>query len=209
MKSRVHVSVAALFLLITAGLIFIERSAGARTPQDPEQTLNIERYPDEPLQLVDLKIGSLSVKGDIKQKYRERVSKWGTDSVKFSEKDDWFKRVSVTVRNTSDKPIYGVEAYLLLKPQGFSMLFSLPVTASRELHQNPLQPGTEIELSVSERMLNLSLANMQQSGADPTKSEISFSLDVARFSPELQWYRGKLLRPDSAVPHKWVPVNAP
>ena len=29
------------------------------------------------------------------------------------------------------------------------------------------------------------------------------------FSQELQWYRGKLVRPDSAVPGKWVPADDP
>jgi hypothetical protein len=29
------------------------------------------------------------------------------------------------------------------------------------------------------------------------------------FSNELQWYRGKLLKPDSVTPNKWVPVDGP
>jgi len=179
--------------------------------QTPElnKVLEIERYPDEPLQLVDLRIGTQPVKDRIKPKFKDNISKWGIDSVKFNEKDDWFKRVSITLRNTSDKPIYGVQGYLFFKPLGYPMIFSLSLSASKELRHDPLQPGAEIELSVNQGLLNLTLADLKNHGADVKHADLSISLDTVIFTEELRWYRGKLLRPDAVVPGKWVPADQP
>lgn len=206
-KSHLWVTVAVLLLAFTIWLG--NRASVAVRAQDFDRVLEIETYPDEPLQLVNLRIGTQSVKDSIKQKFRDSASKWGTDSVKFKEKDDWFKRVTITLRNTSDKPVYGVSGFLFFKPLGFPMIFSLTLTNSKALHQNPLQPGEEIELTVSPGMLNHTLEDLKDRGADVTNAAISFSLDKVIFSDDLQWYRGKVLRPDTAVPGKWVPVDQP
>ncbi len=61
MKPRMHVWLAVLLLVITAVLVVIEPgSTGAQTQQELERTLDIERYPDEPFQLISLKIGEQS-----------------------------------------------------------------------------------------------------------------------------------------------------
>jgi hypothetical protein len=179
----------------------------AVSAQEPDKVLEIERYPNEPLQLVELRIGTKSIKDHIKQKFKDPKSKWGIDSVKFAEQDDWVKRVSITLRNTSDKPVYGVNGFLFLKPLGFPVIFSLALTNSKALYQNPLQPGEEIELTVTPAMLNQTLEDAKDRGANVSGAGVSFSLDTVIFSDDLQWYRGKLLRPDSAVPGKWVPID--
>lgn len=207
-NSSLWVSVCVLVLALAAW-IGNNASHAPIQAQGADRVLEIERYPDEPLQLVNLKIGTQSVKDRIKQKTKDNISKWGIDSVKFNEKDDWFKRVSVTVRNTSDKPVLGLQAYLFFKPAGFPMIFSLPLTFSKELKHDPIQPGAELELSVNQGLLNHTLADLKSRGAEVTRSDVSFSLDTVIFSDELQWYRGKLLRPDSATPNKWVPIDEP
>jgi hypothetical protein len=175
--------------------------------QEPDKVLEIQRYPDEPLQLVELRVGDKSVKDDIKLKFKSPSSKWGLDSVKFEEKDDWVKRVSITVRNASDKPVYGVQGFLFFQPRGFPTLFSVQLTNSKALNQNPLKPGEEIELTVDPAMLNQTLENIKAHGAEVSGAGVSFSLDTVWFSKDSQWHRGKLLHPDSAVPGKWVPVQ--
>jgi len=202
LKSHLWVTVAVVLLAFTAGI----GSAVTVYAQEPDKVLEIERYPDEPLQLVNLRIGTQSVKEHIKQKFKDPRSKWGIDSVKFEENDDWVKRVSITLRNTSDKPVYGVNGYLFFKPLGFPMSFSVALTSSKALYQTPLQPGEEIELTVTPEMLNQTLENVKNHGAEVSSAVVSFSLDKVSFSKDLQWYRGKLVHPDSAVPGKWVPV---
>jgi hypothetical protein len=182
--------------------------AGVQT-HETDRVLEIERYPDEPLQLVNLRLGTQSIKEAIKPKFKDKISKWGTDRVKFTEKDDWVKRISITLRNTSDKPVYGLQSYLFFKPVGFPLMFSLSLTASKELRHEPLQPGAEIELTVNQGLLNQTLEDVKQRGANLSGAVVSFSLDTVMFSEELRWYRGKLLRRDSAIPSKWVPVDQP
>jgi hypothetical protein len=207
-KSPLWVTVIVLVLALAA-LTGNEASRALVQTQEADRMLEIERYPDEPLQLVNLRIGTQSVKDRIKQKIKDNKSKWGIDSVKFNEKDDWFNRVSITMRNTSDKPVYGLQAYLFFKPVGFPMIFSLALTGSKELRRDPLPPGAEIELSVNQGLLNHTLTDVNYRGANLSHAVVSFSLDTVIFSDELRWYRGKLLRPDSAMPGKWVPVDEP
>jgi hypothetical protein len=196
-------------VFVLALAVWIGNKSKPVQTQEVDRILEIERYPDEPLQLVNLRIGTRSVKELVKQKFKDNKSKWAIDSVTFKEKDDWVKRLSITFRNTSDKPIYGVQGLLFFKPAGFPMMFSLQLTHSKHLRREPLQPGAEIELSIDEKLLNQTLENAKNHGADLRGAALSFSLETVIFSDELRWSRGFLVRPDSAVPDKWVPVDDP
>ena len=136
---------AALFVFALAVVVWIGNQSSPVQTQELERVLEIERYPNGPLELVKLSIGRRSVKDQIKQKFKDDQSKWAIDSVKFKEKDDWVKRLSITFRNASDKPIYGLQGLLFFKPVGFSMMFSLQLTHSKQLRREPLQPGAEID----------------------------------------------------------------
>ena len=207
LKSSLWVTVAVLVLAL-AVWVANEGSHAAVQTQKTDKVLEIERYPNEPLELANLSIGTQPVKDRIKPKLKENKSKWGIDSVKFNEKDDWYKRVSITLRNTSDKPVYGLHAYLFFKSAGSPIVFSMPLT-SRELWNDPLAPGDEIELSVNQGQLNQTLADIKNRGTDASDAVVSFSLDTVVFSEVLLWYRGKLVQPDLTTPGKWVPVDQP
>ena len=207
LKSSLSVTVAVL-VFVLAVWVANDRSHAAVQTQETDKVLEIEKYPNEPLELVKLNIGPQSVKNLIKPKFKDNKSKWGLDVVKFNEKDDWYKRVSVTLRNTSDKPVYGLRAYLFLKPAGYPMSFSVPLT-SRDLRRDPLAPRDEIEIMVNQGSLNQTLADAKNRGTNVSQMAVSFSLDTVIFSDELQWYRGKMLHPDSATPNMWVPVDQP
>jgi len=71
--------------LLLAFTAWIGNEAVSVLAQEPARVLEIERYPDEPLQLVDLRIGTKSVKEDIKQKFKDPQSKWAIDNVMFKE----------------------------------------------------------------------------------------------------------------------------
>ena len=209
LKSNLWVTV---FVLALALSVWVGHEASRTTAlpaQEPEKALDIERYPDEPVQLSDLKVGTQSVKDRIRLKFKDKQSKLGLDRVSFKEKDDWFKRVSITLRNTSPSPIYGIGAFLYLKPIGFPSIFSLTLTASRRLRNDPLLPGAEIDVTVSPGHLNQMLELLKSQGQDASRSDITFSLDTVIFSDELHWNKGNLIRPDPTDPDKWIPVDAP
>ena len=116
--SHLWITVAVLALAVVAWLGNRCSRASVQTQED-DKVLEIERYPNEPLQLVRVRIGARNVKDHIKSKFKDNKSKFGIDSVKFKEKDDWYKRLSITLRNTSDKPVYGLDGFLFLSRSAF------------------------------------------------------------------------------------------
>lgn len=62
LKSSFWVTIIVL-VLVLAALTGKKASHAVVQTQEADRVLEIERYPDEPLQLVELKIGTQSVKG--------------------------------------------------------------------------------------------------------------------------------------------------
>lgn len=172
-----------------------------------ERKLQIQRYPDEPMQLTDLRISGESVKDRIAQ-LKTYENKWSTDSVSFNDTEDWYKRVSFTYKNVSDKPVRGVRAFLFFKAADGKM-FMVQLTSLSDLWKNALQSGEEVELILSDIELAKLLPAIQEQGVDLNRCAVSFSLDTAIYGEKLWWDRGHLLHPDPTQPNKWIPVNEP
>lgn len=64
------------------------------------------------------------------------------------------------------------------------------LTRTRNLEREPLQAGDEIELEVSDELLNRTKTRMGRLGGDIDTSSVSFSVDSASFSDNLMWFRG-------------------
>jgi hypothetical protein len=204
MKSRRLSTLLISVVVLASGLVFYTFGhAGKAPPQDADKSLDIERYANEPLEMVEITVGEKSLKRDIKLKLRDNNSKWGLDSVKFKEKEGWFKHLKVRLRNVSGKPIYGLRAGLDFKPNNERMLFRLPLVWSRDLSKKPLQPGEEIDLEVADYSAKRTADRMIPYGANAETSSVSFSIDDAYFSDDLMWSRGVLLRRDPGNPRKW------
>ncbi len=205
-RSKLSIPIIALVAVVAAGLLFgsVGR-AGRSFAQDSEKSLDIERYPNEPLELVDIKVSGQSVKGKIKVKNRKGDR--GFDNAKFSDKDDWFKRVSVKLRNVSGKPIVGLTAYLYFKSPASRTQFRVELTHSKQLQQAPLEPGAEITLTVSDQSWSQTANILTRYGVDANLSSVTFSEEFVVFSESLQWHRGYLVHPDPNIPNKWIPVD--
>ena len=208
LRSRLSFPFAALKVVIAASLLFISMGHTYHpSPQDAAKILDIERYPNEPLELVDLKVGEQPVKDKITTKTRRNNE--GLDSVRFKEKAGWFKRVTATLRNVSGEPITGLRAFLYFQPPGERQLFSLPLTrSSKEFRSGTLPAGAEIQLTVNEEVWSLTEAMIEQHGADAEQATVTLSVESVMFGDDLQWNRGQLLRraPDNL--NRWIPVNS-
>ncbi len=109
-----------LAILIT---LFVSPVALAfQATQETDKSLSIERYSDEPLDLVELKIGSQSLKDRIATTFR-RENGAGVDTVSFRERQGWFRQLEIRLRNVTSKPIYGVSARLFFRPPDRHALF--------------------------------------------------------------------------------------
>lgn len=209
-NSRLSILFVTALVVFAAGLLFDPIGNAHRSAaQDADKSLDIERYPNEPLELVDLKIGQNPVKNGIRFKSKDNISKWGLDNVKFKEKNDWFKTLKIRLRNVSGRSIYGLSASIYLRHPSLRMLFqtSLKQTQTRDLKQRPLQPNEEIDLEVSDGSFNDTMTTMRQHGVDPYSSPVSLSVDNALFSDDLQWSRGSFLGRDPYSPNKWDAVD--
>ncbi len=197
----------ALALLIRAEPSSAIADAGGTSggSQDTEKSLDIERYPNEPLELVDLKVSERSITNMIE--VRSRRDSEGLDNVKFSDTDEWFRRVGVRLRNISGKPIIGLRSYLYFKPPGSTVLFRVALVPSRDLQLQNMDAAAEIDLTVTSQQWNQTAEILKQHGADPKFAAVTFSVELASFSDGSQWYRGQLLRRDPENPSKWIPVD--
>lgn len=209
MRTRANgliILIGALVVIIATGILFASiRVVSKGITQGSEKSLDIERFRSEPLELVDLKVSEQSVKGNIQVK--RRINGDGLDSVKFQDEGEWFKRVKIRVRNISDKPVLKIVAYLYFKPPASTPLFSVELTPSRELYPEALQPGGEVDLTVTDQSWNRTLEILNQYGVDANQSTVSFSVDFVLFDNETLWSRGHLVRPDPNNPRKSIPVD--
>jgi hypothetical protein len=215
----------ALLVLATAlGLLFkaalpvgagrvlssIERSRESQ-PQDEEKSLDINRYPKEPLELVDLKIRENSVKDKIKSKLKDNANQSREDNVKFKEKNDWFKNVKIRLRNISGRPIYGLDVTLLFTAPNLRVGFRASVKESqtRDLKHRPLQPGEEIDLGVEDGTLGQMLTYMYQNGVDANQSTVRLAVEGVSFGDDFGWRKGTLMHRNPDDPKKWDVVDEP
>src|ERR1700750_2224679 len=104
MRIKANTLAGILVVILAAGPLFASITvATRRSAHDSEKSLDIERYSNEPFELVDLRVGEQSVKSNIKITHRYAGN--GLDNVRFQETDEWFRRVKVRLRNTSDRPV--------------------------------------------------------------------------------------------------------
>ncbi len=183
--------------------------ATASQAQNDEKSLNIERYANEPLELVDLKIRENSVKNNIKSKVKDSHDKAVLDDVKFKETDDWFKNVKVRLRNVSGRPIYGLKASLYFRPGEARMMFEMALTPKelRNLFQQPLQPGDEIDLNINEASFNKGMRYLIQYGVDASQCSVILAVDTAYFSNDFGWSQGAFIRRNPNNPKNWDAVD--
>jgi hypothetical protein len=78
---------------------------------------------------------------------------------------------------------------------------------AKDLSREPLAPGAQIDLSVTDQMWNPIAAVLQQRSLNPDLATVTFSVDTALFSDELQWYRGNTLQRDADNPNSWKPIK--
>lgn len=201
-----------LVAVVAAGLLFsLIGHARKSAAQDAEKSLNISRYPDEPLELVDLKMGQTSVKGGIKSKVKDRRSQSVVDDVKFREKDDWSRNVKVRLRNISGRPIYSLSVSLFFQHTSSRTAFEIPLrrAENRDLKKQPLQPGDEIDLEVKDKDFNETMTMIRQYGLDPSGLPVILDVHSVLFGDDFGWFGGTLMRRDPNNPQKWDAVDKP
>ena len=204
--SRTRILILTLAALALGGLLFGSHSlAHQMVAQDQAKSMDIERYSNEPLELVDLRIGSHSIKSAIETRVGKNAA--GFDNVKFNAPPDWHNSVSLTLKNVSAKPVIGVTAHLFFKAAETGEMFQMQLFQQQDLRKEALAPGAEINLVVRPRVWETITNMIKQRGADPDRAAVSLSLDGVMFTEDSQWYRGSMVRRDPASPNTWRSVD--
>ena len=183
---------------------------GRVTAQSDEKSLNFERYPNEPVELVDVKIRERSVKDKIRTKLKDARNRPVLDHVSFKEDNNWFKNVKIRVRNVSDRSICGMDVHLYFKPEIIQMAFEMELKPkSRNLFKQPLPSGEELDLEISEDSVNQALQYMLRYGVDVNQSKAYLSVHTVYFSEDFGWGQGSFLRRDPYYPNRWQAIDTP
>jgi hypothetical protein len=208
-----------LFVLVVCSTVLTLLIKGTSNPararrsqaQTDEKILNIERYPNEPFELVEVKIGSTSVKGNIKQKFRDKREQVGIDHVKFQEADDWSKKMKIRIRNISGRRIYGMSASLFFEHYNPRIAFEIPLKRLQhaDMKKEPLQPGDEVELEVNDQSFADTMAKIMTYGFSPNELIVVLAVDSAFFSEDFGWKKGSFIHRNPHDPNRWDPVDKP
>jgi hypothetical protein len=204
---RLNTLFVALVVLVIGLLFYSPGHAGKSLAQDSDKSLDITRHANEPLELVDIKVSEQSVTDKIKVKHRSGdESREGLDKVEFQDKDDWFKRLRIKLRNVSGKTIVGMQAYLYFKPPGSKVLFSTSLKGSTQLEHAVLEQGAEIEIMVDNGSFDRTVIRLKQHGWDVNSAAVTCSVEIVAFSDGIQWHKGHNLRIDPDNPNRRRPI---
>ena len=151
------------------------------------------------------RIGEQSIKDRITNKSKR--DGWELNTANFKERNGWFQRVVVKMRNISGKPIMALPVTCYFTPPGSRTLFSLPFVASTITKQGVAEPGAEITLDSADQAWTLTADIFNQHGVNPDLTSVKFSLGIIRFASDLQWSSGQMLRPDPNNPNQWNVVE--
>ena len=214
-KAILSVKLILAFLIPAVALALLIKGAASSTvagnlgAQDGEKSLDIARYANEPVELVDLKIRNNSIKDKIKSKLNGNGNQARMDNVKFKENSDWFKDVKLRLRNISGRPVYGLAVSLIFIDQNLQMGFKVPIKESpvKDLPRHPLQPGEQIDLAVDDARAAQILSYMRQNGVDANQVSVQLSVEGVSFGDDFGWRQGVLMRRNPLDPKRWDVIN--
>jgi len=200
-------------LLICGAALFFGASLplGAKSQARPVSTehavksFDIQRYPNQPLELIELKISEQEIQHQIASK--SILNGVLLDTVAFKGSNRWFTQAFFRFRNVCDRPIYGVTAYFYFKSSDPSTVYSLPLTASTTLKEGVVYPGGEVVLTVTDKAWKLTADILKRQSVDADVASVKFVIDILRFSDNLLWKKGQIFERDADNPAKWNVTN--
>lgn len=186
---------ATLMCLLIATLISAQNSK--------ERTLKYKAWQNEPLKVSHIKIKGAHALFD----------------QKIVADDDWFRGLSVSVKNTSDKTITFIDLMLIFPPAEGSALptsdhllyghYPPPPGETGTPHpdQPPLKPGDEATLVLTDYEGTRQL--LDATGKPKSIKEIEVRIGELVFEGEVKWSAGQLFRRDPNDPNSWLPERTP
>lgn len=170
--------------------------------QQKDRTLNQIKRTNEPLEILKLKVKGKNAN------FKE----------KFAGDDDWFRGLTVNVKNISSKTIIFIDLGII-----FPKTEEVAQDAQASDHllyghypplpgekgtphpdEPPLNPGDTATLVLSDYEGTREFLN--QIGKPQSIKEIQISIDEVVFADEIKWHAGQLMRRDPNDPNSWMPI---
>lgn len=140
---------------------------------------------------------------------------------KITADDDWLKGLTVTVKNTSLKPITYLEVELELFGKEDEASGRLPVvyplsygtyTGNTPAPDGPpasevIEPGGLADITLTDEVYASLLMTLSASGYPVTMKHVQLTVTDVIFADGSRWYKGMTLRRDPANPAKWLKVK--
>jgi len=138
----------------------------------------------------------------------------------FSASEDWYKRLEVTVRNNSEKPITSISVsvrFPRLDGQG-KRDFVVPLdygespipSKDGKFPTNsvkPLMPNESVELKLSDNDFDIIKAFLKELEYPISIKKIKIYVTMVGFDDDTQWIANKLYKIDRSNPGKLIPLN--
>lgn len=140
---------------------------------------------------------------------------------KFSADEDWFKGLTIRVRNDSKKPITHIALRIIFPPpegQEDKLKFVEPLTygaspiPSADGHvpfntAKPVLPGESVELQLSDEDFYNIMTLLNDSGQPLSIKKIKVNVMMLGFSDGTLWLGGKSYELDKSRPGKLIPLE--
>lgn len=205
MRSLLRLSLLLVSSLVFVTSIYFQASSG-QEGEEQDRIIEVPSFSNEPV-----KISELRAKGR-----KVRVGE------KFKDSHDWFKGLTIKIRNTSDKPVKYVSVLVSFPrpkeqkeagqlPFGEQLTYGFsPVDTRAAAGSSPtpsIPPGESIELVLSEKLFDEYTSVLKRLAFPDAIKRIELTLQEVGFEDGLLWSGGEFWRRDPNNYDKYVPAS--
>jgi hypothetical protein len=205
MSPLLRLSLLLAFSLVFVTSIYFQTSSG-QVGEEQDRIIEVPVFSNEPVKISGLKAKGRGVRA----------------GEKFKDSNDWFKGLTIKIRNTSDKPVKYVSVLVSFpRPKeqkeagrlpfgeqltyGFSPVDTKAAAGSSLTPSIP--PGESIELVLSEKHFDEYTSVLKRLAFPDAIKRIELTLQEVGFEDGLLWSGGEFWRRDPNNRDNYVPVS--
>lgn len=205
MSPLLRLSLLLAFLLVFVTSIYFQASSG-QIGEEQDRVIKVPSFSNEPVKISELKAKGREVRA----------------GEKFKDYNDWFKGLTIKIRNTSDKPVKYVSVLVSFPrpieqkeagrlPFGEQLTYGFsPVDTKAAEGSSPtpsIPPGESIELVLSEKYFDEYTRVLKRLAFPDAIKRIELTLQEVGFEDGLLWSGGEFWRRDPNNHDRYVPLS--
>jgi hypothetical protein len=188
------------FQVLIAGLVIWIASSSIIFAQTESRTINFVKARNEPLEITKLKASGKEVK------FNQPFTGGGTD---------WFRDLSVTVKNVSNQTISSIDIRLVFyssEAGGIPLLDHLwygcnPLSSNKsntsKCREQPLQPNESVTLFLKD--YESTRTYLTKTGKPQNINQFDLMIGYVIFADKIMWDGGETFKQDPNNSNRWLP----